>query len=57
LHGITNTGFFISSDLVHQSAQIEDITSEPMINAGLTPEEISRQCCLQFLEEIYYVNI
>lgn len=56
MHGLTNTGFLISSDIVYQGSNVEDLTSESMVNAGQTPEDISRQCCLKFLEEIYYVK-
>jgi len=57
--------FYISQDIINISNQNinrnynknEDENIETSDSYIKTPEDLSRKCCLSFLEELFYVNI
>ena len=57
----TTNDFYLGFDIINKSKnennnknKFEDNNEED--DSDMTPEELSKKCCLSFLEEIFYVK-
>lgn len=63
----TTNDFYLGFDIINklkgkeernkQYIDLEENEENLNDNMDMTPEDLSRKCCLSFLEEIFYVNL